>query len=491
MSWLPALRWKESWWRLPLASETAEFLAAVILDQAERSGPFADSDWAAICLDGRMGRDPALYLFVVLAHCETLRVKKRPELELSSICRWFIAHCASLFSDGDRYLAPMNGPNAVLGSNLEDDRESEIDAEAWEACAADESPSQVDWLTLYQETLARPREEWLSSCGTQWLEASGMQVPRVWQRLWPKVVCRPEAVILQTYSKSVGGQLGGSKATESVPDYGRASIDLRRLAEKLKRASELEQSFAGQLQQQRLESLRQLAYGLTHEINNPLANIRTRAEQLSIDEGQPERRQRLQRIVEQAMRAHEMIADLMYFARPPGVKWSPNRPDVVARRAIGAVRGRGKRLGIAIRLEERAAEESSGLGCDRLASGEDMALMDSEQICGALIALLNNAMEAIGEMGAIAVTVRIVEDRVEWLVSDNGPGMSQEARRHAFDPYYSGREAGRGLGLGLSRVYRVAKSHGGDVAIEGGPIGCTIRLWIPLRQKNRNSPASS
>jgi signal transduction histidine kinase len=478
-----------------LASETAEFLAAMMLDQAEGSGPFADSDWAAICLERQLKRDPALYFFVVLAHCETLQVKKRPELNLSGVCQWFITHCASLFRDGDRYLAPNNGASELLSlgnhSDIDEGSESEFGAEDWEECGADEASRPIDWLTLYRETLAKPWEEWLATCGAQWLEASGMQVPRSWQRIWPKISGRSEAGLGITCSISLGNEQGDSLGTLLVPAYGRANIDLRRWAEKLTRASEIEQSFAGQLQQQRLESLRQLAYGLTHEINNPLANIRTRAEQLIIDEGLAERRQRLQRIIEQAMRAHEMIADLMYFARPPEVKWSPIHPAVVARRAIRAVRERGKRLGITIHFEERLGEGSVSQRGDRPAPTDRQILMDSEQICGALIALLNNAIEAIGEMGAIAVTVRIEEARVEWLVSDNGPGMSQEARRYAFDPFYSGREAGRGLGLGLSRVYRVAKSHGGDVAIEGGPIGCKIRLWIPLSPKNRNSPASS
>src|SRR6188508_1914643 len=74
------------------------------------------------------------------------------------------------------------------------------------------------------------------------------------------------------------------------------------------------------LEAAKLEALYQFAYGLSHEINNPLANIATRAQSLLADEPDPERRRKLATIVQQAFRAHEMIADLMLFARPPTLR---------------------------------------------------------------------------------------------------------------------------------------------------------------------------
>ncbi|PQO47752.1 histidine kinase dimerization/phospho-acceptor domain-containing protein, partial [Blastopirellula marina] len=67
----------------------------------------------------------------------------------------------------------------------------------------------------------------------------------------------------------------------------------------------------------KLASLKRLAYGASHEINNPLANIASRAQALLVDENDPDRRHELATIYAQAMRGHEMIADLMLFARPP------------------------------------------------------------------------------------------------------------------------------------------------------------------------------
>ena len=79
----------------------------------------------------------------------------------------------------------------------------------------------------------------------------------------------------------------------------------------------MQEDFSAELQRQKLDALKELAYGASHEINNPLANIAARAQTLLRDEQAPERRRSLEAIHQQAMRAHEMISDLMLFARPP------------------------------------------------------------------------------------------------------------------------------------------------------------------------------
>src|SRR3990172_1925980 len=75
--------------------------------------------------------------------------------------------------------------------------------------------------------------------------------------------------------------------------------------------------FEARLEREKLAALVELAYGAGHEVNNPLANIAARAQTLLADEPNPERQRKLSAIHRQAMRAHEMIADLMLFARPP------------------------------------------------------------------------------------------------------------------------------------------------------------------------------
>src|SRR5262245_9051636 len=78
--------------------------------------------------------------------------------------------------------------------------------------------------------------------------------------------------------------------------------------------------FASALEAAKLEALYHFAYGLSHETHNPLPNIARRAQTLLLAEKHPERRRKLATINQQAFRAHEMIADLMLFARPPALR---------------------------------------------------------------------------------------------------------------------------------------------------------------------------
>src|SRR5262245_43939179 len=97
--------------------------------------------------------------------------------------------------------------------------------------------------------------------------------------------------------------------------------------------------FDERLEHEKLEALKELAYGASHEINNPLANIAARAQTLLADEADPERRRMLQAIYRQAMRAHEMISDLMLFARPPKLQLAKLNLSQLVQRIVDEQRG--------------------------------------------------------------------------------------------------------------------------------------------------------
>ncbi len=252
--------------------------------------------------------------------------------------------------------------------------------------------------------------------------------------------------------------------------FWRLSALAAKLGEYERRLSE----FHGQLEREKLESLKELAYGASHEINNPLANIAARAQTLLVDETDPERQRKLAAIHRQAMRAHEMIADLMLFARPPKLK--------LARCDLGALVG-----DVVGRLRERADESNIELVWD----GGDEAIQlpaDATQLAVAVQALIVNSLEAMGEGGQVRVTVRQRrsgdEQWAEIAVADDGPGISDDERRHMFDPFFSGREAGRGLGFGLSKCWRIITDHGGQVVVNkprggGAEISILLSLTTP------------
>jgi len=231
----------------------------------------------------------------------------------------------------------------------------------------------------------------------------------------------------------------------------------------------MQQDFQAQLEREKLDAMKELAYGASHEINNPLANIVARAQSLLRDEQQPGRRHALEAIHQQAMRAHEMISDLMLFARPPQLDVQPF--DFSA---------------LLYELEELFATRFSQrqISCHwRVPSTPIEIRGDRQQLAVAISALCSNALEAVGADGTVEVLLRREPQHVSLEVSDSGPGISSEVRKHLFDPFFSGREAGRGLGFGLSKCWRIVTDHGGTIVVHSEPGESTmISLRLPVEQ---------
>jgi len=230
--------------------------------------------------------------------------------------------------------------------------------------------------------------------------------------------------------------------------------------------------FEARLQHDKLSAIKELAYGASHEINNPLANIAARAQTLLRDESEPDRRRALQAIHQQALRAHEMISDLMLFARPPRLELKPFDLCQLVERVVGELGSSSARAvpQIAVNLPDEPIDLTG----------------DSQQLAVAAQTVFLNAVEAVGESGSIEISVSLGEVPNEAptaaiAVKDNGPGLSDAAREHLFDPFYSGREAGRGLGFGLSKCWRIVTEHGGSVLVDSQPgQGATVTLLLPL-----------
>jgi signal transduction histidine kinase len=110
--------------------------------------------------------------------------------------------------------------------------------------------------------------------------------------------------------------------------------------------------------------------------------------------------------------------------------------------------------------------------------------------------LLRNGLEAVGERGRVVVSVSTHEqDGAAWgilRVCDNGRGLSATDREHLFDPFYSGRQAGRGLGFGLSKAWRIVTLHGGRIEVDSPPQGgATFTIHWPAVPNPHDDACSS
>jgi signal transduction histidine kinase len=233
------------------------------------------------------------------------------------------------------------------------------------------------------------------------------------------------------------------------------------------RYRELRASYRRRLEQEKLQSLYQFAYGAGHEINNPLTNITLRADALLRAEADPRRRRLLETIRTQAYRAYHMIADMMLYAKPPDLQLEQTPLAQVVKRAVAEMMPQAQERQVQFKFR-----------CDDV---QAEVVGDAVQLAVAVRALVQNALEAVQRGGRVKLVVTSTGSQALICCQDSGPGLSAQARRHLFDPFYSGREAGRGLGFGLCKAWRIVTLHGGWIRADGRPgQGTTVQIGLPL-----------
>jgi putative nucleotidyltransferase with HDIG domain len=225
------------------------------------------------------------------------------------------------------------------------------------------------------------------------------------------------------------------------------------------------------LHEQSLETLVTTAGGIAHELNNPLALISGRAQLLLSEASDARVRDSLSQIVRQAQAAGEIISDLMEFAQAP--KTSPRIIDLAD--LLDSLRtelvSRGLLTPVQISVE--------------VPSHTPKVFFDPDLLRSIFRELLGNALEATDSVTrclTIKVRFDLSEEKVVVTVADNGRGMKPEVLDRAMDPFFSHRPAGRGRGMGLTRVSRWLNSGRGTIQIRSAPQrGTQVELLLPTR----------
>jgi signal transduction histidine kinase len=205
--------------------------------------------------------------------------------------------------------------------------------------------------------------------------------------------------------------------------------------------------------------------GAGHEINNPLGAIAGHASKLLKDEVIPDRRHALQQIHHQVGRIRKMIRDLQLI----GGNLSLSKTPVELAGLIAQAAGEAEKRLTGGHLVWRSCPD-------------DWRVVGDQELLSRMIAeLLVNGGQAAGPAGEVTVWAeRSTENptAIEVVVRDSGPGLTSSQRQRAFLPFYSGREAGRGLGMGLPVAERIAMEHGGSILISHGK-PTTVRIQLP------------
>jgi two-component system NtrC family sensor kinase len=291
-------------------------------------------------------------------------------------------------------------------------------------------------------------------------------------------------------SRAEMGRLASS-FNEMAEDLGEAQQELKEWTRTLEQRVDektrtLQQAQDHLVQNEKMASLGTLAAVVAHEINNPLSGVLTYSKlmqkMIKGDGVDPERveaiRRYLRTIETETARCGDIVSNLLEFSRKSGASTEEMDLNGIVDRTLSLIR---HKLNLQeIRLEKDLSADVPPVTCD------------ADQIEQALLAMFMNAVDAMPEGGALKVATRLVpstdaEDRwVEIHVTDSGVGIPPEVRERLFEPFFTTKKSKESVGLGLSIVHGIVKSHHGRIDVRSKPGDTTFVITLPERAMVRD-----
>jgi signal transduction histidine kinase len=285
-----------------------------------------------------------------------------------------------------------------------------------------------------------------------------------------RTVTRPLGTITSTMREMAAS--GDLSRRIPMPDSRWQDEDARLLATTFNSMTDsIERFQRDATQRERLSSLGRLSTVIAHEIRNPLMIMKTSLRSIRREDARPDQvRAAAEDIDEEVTRLNRIVAQVLDFARPIKFDVAPADLNALARDAV------------------HAAEAAAGADGVRLALDPDLPAVrtDAERLRQALVNIIGNAIQAVADTsGAGGSNVRIRTTRQERspgaviTISDSGPGISAADLPRVFEPFFTTRRTGTGIGLAISR--NIIEGLGGriTVASEHGR-GTDVRIELPL-----------
>jgi len=228
---------------------------------------------------------------------------------------------------------------------------------------------------------------------------------------------------------------------------------------------------------EKLVSIGQLASGIAHEIRNPLTSMKMNLQGLKRSSELNEKNQRRMTIcLDEIDRLDGIVSEVMHFARRTKLTVMPTDAKRLINASLDLAKSelKDKEIEINVRIEEGIPEIK----------------VDENRILRVLINLFINASQAMEKGGIITVTAEPYGAGVEIQVADNGPGIPEEMRRESFNPFFTTKAGG--TGLGLANALKFVQEHGGelDCSSEVG-MGTTFSMRLPpVPPTEVNDPSS-
>jgi signal transduction histidine kinase len=240
-------------------------------------------------------------------------------------------------------------------------------------------------------------------------------------------------------------------STGVLVSVGIASLLLRNRIRHEQHMTDLHRKLIGQ---ERLAAVEELAVGIANEIINPLTGIggalTVVAQEIPLDD---ETQEAIEEIQQQIRRMERVVVELLAYARPGQLhpEWIDVRSILTQAADSVCKLPTVPQADLVLDLDPRAPE----------------IYADPREFEYAFEKLIHNAYQAITEGGKIEVRTRRVRDRIHVSVSDDGVGIEDDVRGKIFNPFFTTKA--RGTGLGLSLVHRAVENHGGKIAVHSTP----------------------
>jgi hypothetical protein len=226
-------------------------------------------------------------------------------------------------------------------------------------------------------------------------------------------------------------------------------------------------------QKERLSALGELLAGVAHELNNPLSIIVGYTHMLEGKIDDPVLQKRVDRIAEAANRSARIVEMFLAMAQDRPCASDPCDLNTIAAHALD--------------VAESALDPATQVDVD-LAPDLPPIAGDVDQLIQVVYNILVNAQHAMRETGGpgrLGLRTRTDPDADTALleITDTGPGVAPELRLRVFEPLFSTRDVGEGLGMGLALCHRIVTSHGGAITIGDSPLGgACFAVHLPLAQ---------
>ena len=236
----------------------------------------------------------------------------------------------------------------------------------------------------------------------------------------------------------------------------------REFDERVAAEAALKQAQDSLIQSAKLAAIGQMSTALAHEYNQPLAAIRSYADNARAFLQQQKTGNaddNLMRIAKMTERMAQLSKTLKTFARTPRTKLTPLALTPLLEEAVLLVGPSAKKHNIALEFEQPDAPVQVRAGHVRLSQ--------------VVVNLLSNAIDAVGDLpGArVRLSAGVKGQSVQILVEDSGPGVPKENRSKIFDAFFTSKEVGDGLGLGLSIAYNIVHDFGGEISVTDSELG--------------------